>query len=177
MTSRELQDAWTPTAENIAVIDCLALGYSVLASSRRTGISNDTITYWLREASFREKFRALVAERARLFIDNLEAIEVQQVVQATALVGAALAGELQRDKHGELPIEWLTATALLRSTRWKALSRVQYDKLADKRESKRARAVASGPDDADSAPAKAQAPEQLSKRAHTDAAPPIVEQP
>src|SRR5487761_2686093 len=176
MTSTDILDMWTPDSQHIATIDCLALGYSVLATSRRTGISDGTITYWLREASFREKFRALVAERARLFIDNLEAIEVQQVVQATALVGAALAGEVQRDKHGELPIEWLTATALLRATRWKALSRVQYDKLADKRESKRARSVASGPDDAP-APPIAQAPEQLGKRAHTDAAPPIVEQP
>ena len=120
--------AWVPTADQIRAMDCLALGLSQSAIERQTGIPQETISRWCNRDACAPMFRAEVARRARLFADNLEVIETQQVVQATAVVGAALAGEVQRDAHGELPIEWLTAVNLLRATRWKAIARTRYEK-------------------------------------------------
>ena len=111
--------AWVPTAEQSAVLDQLAMGYSLNAAARVTGVAVQTIWSWANELSFSEAFRAEVQKRAQLFQENLAAIEDQQIIQATALYGKVLAGEVEADGFGNLPPQYGYAAQLLRNTRWK----------------------------------------------------------
>jgi hypothetical protein len=111
--------AWMPTAEQSAVIDQLAMGYSLNAAERATGVAHQTIWSWANELAFSGQFREEIRRRAALFQANLEAIEDQQVLQATALYGRVLAGEVDVDRTGNLPAEYQYALELLRATRWK----------------------------------------------------------
>jgi transcriptional regulator with XRE-family HTH domain len=109
---------WIPTEQQAAVIDFLALGYSQNAAARQLGVLQQTISLWLNDASFAPQFRERVAERQKLFEENLERIESQQQVMATALVGHALNGEAARDKYGNRPLDLDVAIELLRP-RWR----------------------------------------------------------
>lgn len=102
-----------------AAIDWLAMGYSQNATAIRIGVTQQAVSSWVNDVSYAEQFRAAVAERAALFAANLEHIELQQVLQATAVIGRALAGEIERDRRGELPAEFIAAVELLRP-RWRA---------------------------------------------------------
>lgn len=115
----ETKLAWVPTAEQSAVLDQLAMGYSMNAASRVTGVAVQTIWSWANELAFSAQFQDEIQTRAKLFQDNLEAIEDQQMMQAVALFGRVLAGEVRRDKDGDLPPEYVAAAELLRATRWK----------------------------------------------------------
>ena len=65
----------------------------------------------------------LEQEALSWLVDNaLEAIEDQEMLQATAILGKALAGEVPRDPDGNIPIEYSAALELLRATRWKQRS-------------------------------------------------------
>lgn len=110
---------WVPTAEQNAVLDQLAMGYSMNAASRVTGVAVQTIWSWANELTFSGQFQDEIQTRAKLFQDNLEAIEDQQMMQAVALFGRVLAGEVLRDSLGNLPPEYVAAAELLRNTRWK----------------------------------------------------------
>lgn len=116
---RNTELAWVPTAEQTAVIDQLAQGYSLNAASRVTGVALQTIWSWVNELSFSAQFREEIETRAKLFQENLDAIEDQQILQATALFGKILAGEVKPDGFGNLPAEYRYAAELLRNTRWK----------------------------------------------------------
>ena len=111
--------AWVPTPEMGPVLDGLAMGMSQQAVSRSTGVPQQTIWSWINELAFSAQFRDEIQVRARLFQENLEAIEEQQMLQATATFGKALAGEVRRDHDGNAPLEYLAAIELLRATRWK----------------------------------------------------------
>jgi transcriptional regulator with XRE-family HTH domain len=110
---------WVPTDVQSAAIDWLAMGYSQNATAIRIGVTQQAVSSWVNDVSYAEQFRAAVAERAALFAANLEHIELQQVLQATAVIGRALAGEIERDRRGELPAEFIAAVELLRP-RWRA---------------------------------------------------------
>ena len=125
MVSRRADDTglrWVPTHEQSRVIDALALGYSQNAAARTTGVPYQTINDWVSNSRHAAEFRAIVEERMALFNENLTAIEQQQVVQATALVGMALSGEMQRDARGNYPLEYVAAVELLRATRWRQIA-------------------------------------------------------
>lgn len=100
------------------MIDFLALGYSQNAAGRKLGVPQTDISRWLNDVSFAAQFREKVAERQKLFEENLERIESQQQVMATALVGHALNGELERDRAGNRPLDLDVAIELLRP-RWR----------------------------------------------------------
>lgn len=105
------------------------MGLSQNAVSRETGIPQQTISDWLNTLSFSEEFRAAVRTRAEMFQENLGAIEDQMIVQATALVARAIAGELDRDvtRSGtQNPLRYDAAIEFLRSTRWKRLAGEQH---------------------------------------------------
>jgi len=115
---------WVPTLDQSRVLDCLAMGRSQNAASRETGIPYTTINSWVSELLFSEAFRAEVMRRAELFQENLAAIEDQQIVQATAIVGRAIAGELERERDGRTggsknTLQYDAAVELLRATRWR----------------------------------------------------------
>lgn len=122
MTSRELSetnDQWIPQPEHREVISLLAQGYSQNAVSRMVpAVSQQNISYWLTDASFAPRFREMVQEAAALFAENLEAVEDQDTVLATAIMHRALSGELQRDGDRN-PLQYDAAVELLRATRWK----------------------------------------------------------
>jgi len=113
---------WVPTKEQNEALDWLAMGYSMNATSRNVGIAVGTVWNWVNDAQFSEQFRKEITQRAAVFQENLEAIEDQQMLQATAILGKALAGEVPRDPDGNIPIEYSAALELLRATRWKQRS-------------------------------------------------------
>ena len=117
---------WLPTAEQSPVLDCLAMGLSQNAASRETGVPYQTINGWVNNLSFSDAFREEVVRRAELFQENLGAIEDQMVVQATAVVAKAIAGELERERGGlsgtKNTLQYDAAVEFLRATRWKRIS-------------------------------------------------------
>jgi hypothetical protein len=115
----ETKLAWVPTPEMSAVLDQLAMGYSLNAASRLTGVAPMTVWSWVNELAFSAQFRDEIQKRAALFQENLAAIEDQQIIQATSLYGKVLAGEVKPDGLGNLPPEYRYAVELLRNTRWK----------------------------------------------------------
>lgn len=122
MVSRKLVEtsgAWRPTEEQSLVADLLARGYSQQAAARLSGVSQPQISQWINRDVTAALFCELIAERTRLFAENLEAAEDQQVVMATGTFHRALQGEIERDDNGNLPVEYLAAVELLRNTRWK----------------------------------------------------------
>lgn len=122
MTSRKIIETgnqWFPTDEQREVIPLLAQGYSQNAVARMVPrVSQQNISYWLNGADFAQQFRALIAEAAELFAENLEAVEDQDTVLATAVFHRALSGELTRDGDRN-PLQYDAAIELLRATRWK----------------------------------------------------------
>ena len=122
---------WVPTADQSRVLDCLAMGLSQNAASRDTGIPYQTINSWINDLAFSDAFREEVVRRATLFQENLRAIEDQQIVQATAVVGRAIAGELERERDGRTgstknTLQYDAAVELLRNTRWKQKAGEQH---------------------------------------------------
>lgn len=126
------------TADQSRALDCLALGLSINATGRETGIPDSTIGFWVNGASFAEQFRAELEVRKQLFRDNLAAVEMQMAVQSTALVAQAIAGELERDypdadeNHrgkGQNPLRYEAAVEFLRSTRWKQLAGEEHKRF------------------------------------------------
>ena len=128
----ETKLAWVPTADMSAVLDQLAMGYSLNAASRVTGVALQTIWSWINELSFSAQFREEIQSRSALFQENLSAIEDQQAMQATATFGKALVGEVHRDSNGNAPIEYLAAVELLRATRWKQKAGEQHQRFGAK---------------------------------------------
>lgn len=121
--------AWIPSPDQSRVIDGLAMGLSQNAVARETGILQQTINHWVNDLSFSAEFRAAVVARSEMFQANLGAIEDQMVVQATALVARAIAGELDRDiaRGGtQNPLRYDAAVEFLRATRWKRLAGEQH---------------------------------------------------
>lgn len=122
MTSREVSETseqWIPEPEHREVISLLAQGYSQNAVARMVpSVSQQNISYWLTDASFAPQFSQMVQDAAALFAENLEAVEDQDTVLATAIVHRALSGELQRDGDRN-PLQYDAAVELLRATRWK----------------------------------------------------------
>ena len=120
---------WVPTADQSRVLDCLAMGLSQNAASRDTGIPYQTINSWINDLAFSDAFREEVERRSALFQENLRAIEDQQIVQATAVVGRAISGELERElgaRGGQNPLQYDAAVELLRNTRWKQKAGEQH---------------------------------------------------
>jgi hypothetical protein len=97
----------------------LAMGYSQNAAARRLSIAQPTIASWIHREPHGLSFQAEIRRRAELFLENLGAIEDQQIIIATQLFGRILAGEVEADAYGNLPPEYRAATELLRATRWK----------------------------------------------------------
>lgn len=122
----ETKLAWVPTKDQNLALDWLAMGYSLNAVSRMTEIPVTTIWSWANELAFSAQFREEIQTRAKVFQDNLGAIEEQQMLQATATFGKALAGEVRRDGAGNAPLEYLAAVELLRATRWKQKAGEQH---------------------------------------------------
>lgn len=122
---------WVPTADQNAVLDWLAMGYSQQAASRQTEVPQPTIWKWLNEREFSALFREEVQRRSALFQENLSAIEEQQKLQATATFGKVLSGEVRRDSSGNAPLEYLAAVELLRATRWKQIAGEPHRKFGD----------------------------------------------
>lgn len=121
MTTRSLSETepkWF-LEEMKDVIPLLAQGYSQSAIARMIPtVSQQNISYWLNGAQFASEFRQMVRDAAELFQDNLEAVEDQDTVLATAIMHRALSGELQRDGDRN-PLQYDAAVELLRATRWK----------------------------------------------------------
>ena len=115
----QTKPAWVPTEDMAATLDWLAMGYSLNAVARLTEIPYKTIWSWVNELAFSAQFREEIQARAAIFQSNLDAIEDQQTLQATATFGKALVGEVLRDSDGNAPLEYLAAVELLRNTRWK----------------------------------------------------------
>ena len=120
---------WVPTADQSRALDGLAMGLSQNAVSRETGIPYQTINSWVNDLLFSDAFREEVERRSALFQENLRAIEDQQIVQATAVVGRAISGELERElgaRGGQNPLQYDAAVELLRNTRWKQKAGEQH---------------------------------------------------
>ena len=96
---------WHPSPQQSPIIDMLAMGYSQNAAARRYGVSQPTISGWINTDAHALDFQAEIRRRAELFLENLGAIEDQQVIIATQLFGRILAGEVEADAYGNLPPE------------------------------------------------------------------------
>ena len=107
------------TAEESAVIDLLAMGYSQNAAARHTSVPQKTIWDWFNRGKRQDAFRAEVSARAEMFQANLESIHDSQVMMAISLVANALNGEVHRDSGGRLPVALHVALELLRATQWR----------------------------------------------------------
>jgi hypothetical protein len=111
--------AWMPSELQSRAIDYLAQGYSQNRTAALIETSQQNVWYWWNEANFAVPFRAMVAERAILFIQARDAIHDQQETMAQAILHQALSGEIEADGFGRPPLRFDAAIELLRATYWK----------------------------------------------------------
>lgn len=85
---------WSPSTEELTVIEYLAAGYSQNRTAKITGIPQSTIASWF---SRNPAFAQMVADRTVEFVRNRDATFAQTLALAQMLVHQGLTGELSDD--------------------------------------------------------------------------------
>lgn len=99
---------WQPSADELRVIEYLAVGYSQNRTAALTGVHQQVISRWYNQ---NEAFRQMVADRTVEFIESQSNVFEQTKALAQLIFHQAMTGERDRDDPAtELAVKFLDRT-------------------------------------------------------------------